>query len=178
MYWNCLTHLPRWMALALAIFSLALVKSASAQNAAFEVGLGKANDSIDVYRLAWHKSWSRQWFVSDSGELTGFHAVSLNRWQGSGDAVNAIAYSPVFVYRINTAPVTYLKFGIGVAWISDTRILTRNLGSHFQFEDQLGIGWQMGIHDLSLAYMHYSNAGFKHPNDGIDMVLLSYAIRL
>lgn len=157
---------------------LVIAKSAVADSAALAFSLGKANDGINVYRVAWHKSWSGRWFVSDNGELTGFHAISLNRWQGGGDAINAIAYSPVFVYRANTAPITYLKFGVGAAWLSDTRIQSRNLGSHFQFEDQLGLGWQWGRHDLSLAYMHYSNAGFTHPNDGIDSIVLAYAIRL
>ena len=145
---------------------------------AIEFTLGQASDDIDVYRLAWRRPWSNRWFVSATGELTGFHTISLNRWQADGDSLDAIAYSPVFVYRFNQTSLPYLKLGLGAAYLSDTTIKNRNLSSYFQFEDQLGVGWQWGIHDLSLVYRHYSNAGFSHPNQGIDMVMIAYAIQI
>ena len=145
---------------------------------AVEVAAGKASDGIDVVRLALHQSWSRRWLASSSGELTGYHAVSLNRWVDEGEAINAWAYSPVFVYQFRDAPVSYVKFGVGVAYLSDTQIKGRDLSSYFQFEDQLGIGWKWQEHDISLAYFHYSNAGIEEPNRGIDMVLLLYAFQL
>lgn len=172
-----LMQMRKAVVLGLGMCCMLVANMAAADNAALELTLGRANDGIDVYRLAWHKSWSRHWFVSDSGELTGYHALSLNRWQGPDEGVNVVAYSPVFVYRLNTAPVTYLKFGVGAAWLSASTIQTRHLGSHLQFEDQLGVGWQWGLHDLSLGYLHYSNAGFSHPNDGMDIVAFSYARR-
>lgn len=143
-----------------------------------EFAVGKASDEIVMYRVAWRKPWTRRWLVSDTGELTGFHTVSMNHWQGHNDSIDVIAYSPVFVYHFRHAPVNYVKIGVGVAWLSDTMIQSRKLGSYFQFEDQLGVGWQWNVHNLGLVYMHYSNAGFSHPNQGIDMIVLSYARRI
>jgi lipid A 3-O-deacylase len=143
-----------------------------------EVTLGKASDDIDIVRLAWRKSWSSRWLHSSIGELTGFHAVSFNRWQGRDGALNVIAYSPVFVYRLRAAPLSYVKLGIGLAYLSDTVIQMRDMSSHFQFEDQIGMGWAWSEHDVSLVYMHYSNAGLRHPNDGIDVLVLSFARRI
>lgn len=142
------------------------------------VAAGKASQGIDVLRLAWQHQWSIRWLVSDNGELSGFHAVSANRWQHEEESINSVAYSPVFVYRFKNAFVSYVKFGLGAAWLSDTRIKGRQLSTHFQFENQLGIGWQWKKHDLGLIYMHYSNAGIEKPNHGIDMLLLSYTRRL
>jgi len=159
---------------SIALITLVLSSTAVA-NDSVEVTLGKATDQVDVLRIAWRKSWTRTWLVSNVGELSGRHVVSVNHWQGRNDSLNALAYSPVFVYRFYNAPVSYVKFGVGAAWLSDTRIQTRDLSSYYQFEDQIGLGWQRGVHDLSLVYMHYSNAGFSKPNDGIDMVVLSYA---
>jgi lipid A 3-O-deacylase len=165
------------IAFCLSLYCGAFATTVAAEDA-IEFTLGKASDQVDVLRVAWRKSWSSRWFVSATGELTGFHAFSINHWQGDDDSLAVIAYSPVFVYDFNKAPVSYVKLGVGAAWLSDTTIQTRNLSSYFQFEDQLGMGWRWGVHDLSLVYMHYSNAGFVHPNDGIDMVVLAYARRI
>ena len=161
----------------LTVFLAASVSSVVADDHV-ELTIGKANDGIDVYRVALRKSWVNQWLVSETGKLSGFHTFSFNHWHGGGDSLNAIAYSPVFVYRFNDAFISYLKLGVGVAYLSDTTIRNRNLSSHFQFEDQLGVGWEWDVHDLSLVYMHYSNAGIKDPNQGIDMVVLSYTRRI
>ena len=139
---------------------------------------GKASQGINVLRVAWQRQWSQHWLVSDSGELSAMHALSINRWSTGADSITAFAYSPVFIYHLHTAPLDYVKLGIGGAYLSDTQIKGRNLSSYFQFEDQVGVGWQWRKHDLSLVYMHYSNAGIKKPNQGIDMFLLSYAWRL
>lgn len=161
----------------LAIFFIVIATTAAAEDAV-EVSLGKASDQVDVFRLAWHKAWSNRWLVTAAGEISGFHTISLNHWQGRDGSLDAIAYSPVFVYRFRRQIYPYVKFGIGGAWLSDTSIATRNLGSHLQFEDQLGLGWKWGRSDLSLVYMHYSNGGFAHPNRGVDMLVLSYARRI
>ena len=161
----------------LAFFVVAPVTTVVA-NDVVELTFGKASDGVDVFRVAWRKPWLNQWLVSETGELTGFHSFSFNHWNGEEDSLHTIAYSPVFVYRFNDAAVSYVKFGVGVAYISDTTINNRNLSSHFQFEDQLGVGWEWDVHDLSLVYMHYSNAGIEDPNEGIDMVVLSYARRI
>ncbi len=144
----------------------------------FTVAAGKASQGIDVLRLAWQHHWSARWLVSESGELSGFHALSANRWQHEEESINSVAYSPVFVYRLKNASVSYIKFGLGAAYLSDTRIKNRQLSTHFQFENQLGIGWQWKKHDLGLMFMHYSNAGIEKPNHGIDMLLLSYTYRM
>lgn len=161
------------------LFFLSAISVASvAADDSVELTFGKASDGIDVYRVAWRKPWLSRWLVSEAGEFTGFHVVSFNHWEAGDDSLNAIAYSPVFVYRFNAAPISYVKFGIGGAYLSDTSIKNRNLSSYYQFEDQIGAGWTWDVHDLSLVYMHYSNGGIEDPNHGINMIVLSYARHL
>jgi lipid A 3-O-deacylase len=148
--------------------------TASVAQDRIELAIGTASQGIGVLRLAWQHPWSSRWLVSSEGEMSGYHALSYNRWAEAGESIDAVAYSPVFVYRFHAAAVSYLKFGIGAAYLSDTQIQGRGLSTHFQFEDQLGIGWQWDRHELGLVYMHYSNAGIEKPNQGIDMILLSY----
>ncbi|MFQ6003800.1 MAG: acyloxyacyl hydrolase, partial [Candidatus Zixiibacteriota bacterium] len=88
--------------------------------------------------------------------------------------------SPVFIYGV-AGPInnifSYLEAGIGISYLSEKRIKGRDLSSHFQFEDRIGIGAKIGKqkrHDLNFRYMHYSNAGIKQPNDGIDIFIFSY----
>jgi lipid A 3-O-deacylase len=104
----------------------------------------------------------------------------LGYWRDSPDSIFALGISPVFVYEFTpwaSGHQFYIDGGIGVALLSDTRIGTRDLGSTFQFEDQIGVGVRLGQnrqHDLNVRYLHYSNGGFSDPNDGIDILLLSY----
>jgi len=115
---------------------------------------------------------------SDAGHVTGFWEGSLSLWTADR-TILAVALSPVFVYEFtpeNRDVVPYAAIGIGVSGISGTRLVGRDLSSHFQFEDRVGFGLRFGrtlAHDVNLRYMHYSNGGMVEPNHGIDIVMLS-----
>ena len=141
----------------------------------FAIATGKANSDLNVLRVAARKTWSSQWFASSMGVLSGFHSFSVNHWWDNTNSISAVAYSPVFAYQFRDTFISYAVLGVGVSYFSDSQVKDRDLGSRFQFEDRLGVGWQWASHDLSLVYMHYSNAGIEAPNEGLDMLLLSYA---
>jgi len=137
--------------------------------------MGPANSDLFVARVALRETWSSQWFESSVGALGAFNSFSANHWWDSADSISAVAYSPVFIYRFKNAYLPYVLAGIGISYFSDSHIKDRDLGSRFQFEDRLGIGWQWDANELTLMYMHYSNAGIEPPNEGLDMILLSFA---
>jgi lipid A 3-O-deacylase len=145
------------------------------------VGIGKSKDSIEIYRLGLQRQFGSKWFESKLGYFSGYHEVSLNYWEHKGESIKGIAYSPVFIYGfagLSNDIFPYLEAGIGVSYLSEKKIKGRDLSSHFQFEDRIGIGAKIGEqkrHDLSFRYMHYSNASIKQPNDGIDIFIFSYA---
>ncbi len=144
------------------------------------LGIGKSRDSINIYHLGFQKQFGHSWLKSEVGSLSGYHDVSLNYWEYDDESIQQAAYSPVFAYELTafgTGILPYLEGGIGVSYISEKMIKGRNMSSHFQFEDRIGVGLRLGKkrkHDLNFGYLHYSNAGIKQPNDGIDIFILSY----
>ena len=137
------------------------------------LGYGQGQDSVDIYRLGLLRQWQVRWLESDIGYVTGYFELSVNQWDGKGDAVTGVALSPVFQYMFKTRSVwhPYIEAGAGPAYIDDFRINNRDLSTHFQFEDRIGLGVRGYNLDLNFRYMHYSNASIKSPNDGIDILI-------
>jgi lipid A 3-O-deacylase len=144
------------------------------------LGLGKSRDSINISRLGFQRQFGASWLKSKIGHLSGYHEFSLGHWEYESESVTQIAYSPVFFFQFagpGKSVLAYLEGGIGVGYLSEKTIKDRDLSSHFQFEDRIGAGVKIGgqhEHDLNFRYMHYSNAGIKQPNEGIDIFIFSY----
>lgn len=141
-------------------------------------GVGQSSDSIDIYRAGLLKQWNVRWLENKTGYLNGYFELSYNRWEDGGEDVNAVAFSPVFQYVFKMTNATwspYIEAGIGVACLDDYSINDRNLSSNLQFEDRFGAGIRIKNLDISFRYMHYSNADFKKPNDGIDILIATLA---
>ncbi len=154
--------------------------SAGADGYGLSFGYGQSNDDIDIYRIGVKKEFSSRWFESGAGYVSGFFELSYNRWDDGDDEINGLAFTPVFAYYFGKESDfirPYISGGIGLALLDDYRIHNRNLSSHYQFEDRIGIGTRIGIFDVNFSYFHYSNAGLKSPNDGIDIWLFTGAIR-
>ncbi|MGB7061423.1 MAG: acyloxyacyl hydrolase [Candidatus Zixiibacteriota bacterium] len=156
----------------------------STQSQAFDgisLGMGTARGSIDIFHVGFQKQFGKSWFESRVGCLSGYHEMSLNSLEHREESIRQIAYSPVFTYSFAgpTEIVSpYIEGGIGISLLSDKMISGRDLSTYFQFEDRIGVGLRIGrthIHDLNVRYMHYSNASIKQPNDGIDMLMISYS---
>ncbi|MDO8696175.1 MAG: acyloxyacyl hydrolase, partial [Pseudomonas sp.] len=90
---------------------------------------------------------------------------------------NSLSLTPVIVYEFAGETIKpYVEAGIGVALFSDTEVEDQHLGSSFQFEDRLGVGLRFNGQEIGLRAMHYSNAGFSSPNDGVENYSLHYAL--
>lgn len=80
----------------------------------------------------------------------------------------------MFVYEFaGPGARPFIEAGVGVALFSATDVGHRNMSSAFHFEDRLGAGLRLvdGTR-LGVRAIHYSNAGLKMPNEGIE----SYAL--
>jgi lipid A 3-O-deacylase len=164
-------------------FVLLLVLFSNTESHALErisLGVGKSKESVKVCRLGLQRLFGSRWVESKTGYFSGYHELSLNYWEHEDESITGVAYSPVFTYGVagldNMFP--YLEAGIGISYLSEKTIDGRDLSSQFQFEDRIGIGTRIGkqrAHDLSLRYMHYSNAGIKQPNEGIEIFILLYS---
>ncbi|MGB3094108.1 MAG: acyloxyacyl hydrolase [Candidatus Zixiibacteriota bacterium] len=169
---------------ARSVFLFLFLLLISTQSQAFDgisLGMGTARGSIEIFHVGFQKQFGQSWFESRVGCLSGYHEISLNSLEHREESIRQIAYSPVFTYSFAgpTEIVSpYIEGGIGISFLSDKMIAGRDLSTYFQFEDRIGVGFRIGrthIHDLNIRYMHYSNASIKQPNDGIDMLMVSYS---
>jgi len=159
-----------------ALAALSLGVAVPAQAADVTVAIGQTGDSTMAYRLGTQFDFGTSWLESDTGRLTGYWDAGYTYWQGDDTASNhSISFAPVFVYEFAGQSVRpYVEAGIGVALFSSTELEDNDLGSSFQFEDRLGFGLRFAGQEVGLRAIHYSNAGIKQPNDGVEVYSLHY----
>lgn|SRR5690606_18670495 len=120
------------------------------------------------------------------GDANMYIEASTNFWQygqPSQYQTNvALAVSPVLKKQFANwygKPV-FWEFGIGVSMLTKREFAGKDLGSHFQFEDRLGLLFgldQKNSKMLAVRYMHYSNAGLSSRNPGMDFLNIAYSWR-
>jgi hypothetical protein len=108
--------------------------------------------------------------------------MSANFWrfgpENDTDQNVVLTVSPVLTFSLGKVFENELlaEFGIGVSLLDDTTFAGKNVSTHYQFEDRLGLIYRLSHEDsISLRYLHYSNAGFKKPNPGLDFIALGYS---
>ena len=164
-------------ALAAVILAFSVQQAAAVELTA---AVGRTEKSTSTLRIGLQKSFQSRWLQSDVGALTGYWDGGYTYWEGDKKSNNhSLSVSPVFVYEFNGERVKpYVEAGIGVAAFRHTRIENRNLSTSLQFEDRLGVGLRLRNQTLGLRAVHYSNAGLKKPNDGIEMYSMHYSLAL
>jgi len=151
----------------------------SAHAADINGALGTTGQNGFTGRIGLGFDWNKRWLQNGSGHLTGYWDAGLTHWDAGKQASSrtALSFAPVFVYEFNSAGsvVPFIESGIGVALFSGTRVGDKTQGSSFNFEDRLGVGLRFANQDrVGLRVIHYSNAGIKEPNDGIESYSLFY----
>ncbi|MGE8495867.1 MAG: acyloxyacyl hydrolase [Pseudomonas sp.] len=161
---------------ALAALIAGQVGTAQAADVTFSIG--QSGDSTMVYRIGTQFDFGTSWFQSDVGRLTGYWDAGYTFWEGDDTASNhSISFAPVFVYEFAGQTVKpYIEAGIGVAAFSSTELEDNDLGSSFQFEDRIGAGLRFAGQEVGIRAIHYSNAGIKKPNDGVEAYSLHYRL--
>lgn len=166
----------------LAAIAAALVGQSTLTHAAgVEFSVGQTGQSTQTYRLGMRFDWDKSWLQSDVGRLTGYWDGAYTYWDGDKrSSNNSLSFSPVFVYEFSGEKVKpYIEAGIGVAVFSNTQVEDNKLGSAFNFEDRIGFGLRFaGGHEVGIRASHYSNAGIKEPNDGVESYALHYTMPL
>ena len=162
--------------LSLAAAAALALGSLSAQAVDFTAAIGQSGDSNMVYRLGAQWNWDTSWWQSSVGRLTGYWDAGYTYWDGDETSGNhSLSFSPVFVYEFAGESVQpYIEAGIGVAAFTSTELEDNDLGSSFQFEDRIGAGLRFSGQEIGIRALHYSNAGIKQPNDGVEAYTLHY----
>ncbi len=145
--------------------------------------VGQTSESEMVYRLGMQFDFGRSLWQSDSGNvrIEGYWDAGLTRWDG--DDITSVSIMPVFQLQFGqgAGPIPFVEAGIGAALFSETEFekADRDLGSAFQFEDVIGAGLRFNSgSQAGIRAYHYSNAGIKDPNQGINKVALYYRMAI
>ena len=144
------------------------------------VGYGTSSEHFDIYRLSIKKDLNKYFFEKKYKYLPKYYETSLGYWKGQNSSnLYSVSFTPVFRYIFvkyyDVKP--YLEAGIGGTYITKTKIEQENFGTHFQFENIIGIGFKLYDFDISYRYMHYSNAGIDKHNSGADVNVISISYR-
>lgn len=136
------------------------------------IGYGEGNSEVESWRLAVVKDLHSDWLHNWSPHLDAYVDASINHWQYGDDNQQVYAISPVLTWSWNRAGSwqPFVEIGIGAAYVSDTQVEHRDLTTHFQFEDRLGVGVRRADYEFSLRAIHYSNGGIKSPNSGLSLL--------
>ncbi len=174
-----LSKLVRVLTLSLILAPTSLM--ADKTDWSYSVDYIRGEGDVEGIKLAvqYHTDYLKKF--SEYAEL--YVESSINFWEygrtNERDTNFVLAMSPVILHPIGEVASRniYVEFGIGISLLSDTQFAGKDVGSHYQFEDRLGLVMKLGKKQrdrLALRYFHYSNAGLSDPNPGLDFISLSY----
>lgn len=121
---------------------------------------------------AWwsHESTNEWGRLELTGELGAWYWEAQN---GDPDSMWQASATPMLRWWPNE--FFYTEIGVGLTVLSRTHFADKDLGTAFQFGNHIGVGALIGEnHRIGLRYSHFSNAGIKEPNPGLDLIELSY----
>lgn len=145
--------------------------------------LNADSSNADFFQVAVRDSFNGRWLESSTGALTTYWEASLSRWNPDSreNWVGALGLAARYEFNAEGAGAPYVEYGLGGAYLSDLDVAqNRRLGSNFQFAHRFEVGYRFGSareNELGVGYWHYSNAGIKHPNPGMDFVSVRYTRR-
>jgi len=153
------------------------------QSIAADVLIGE--DDVSGLRLSYRPLVHQVKNIPYFDTLDVYWELSINFWEYGDNNQHQTNYvlalspvvSKVFYQVADKYPLSW-EFGIGVSLVDDTRFAGKDIGSHYQFEDRLGLSLSFG-EDLrqmaSIRYMHYSNGGLNSKNPGMDFLNMAYS---
>ena len=167
--------------LILMVTSLPLFAQ-SPDSASLEYGAGK---DAQLMRAGAQWNWERQWLPSKTGHLGGYWDLTVANWHqsryqdqpGVSRDITDVGLTPVFRYQVNGKTGLFGEAGIGVHRLST---LYDNgghqLATKFQFGDHLAVGYRFeNAWEAAVKLQHFSNGGIKHPNGGVNYLVLRLA---
>ncbi|WP_086933216.1 acyloxyacyl hydrolase [Agarilytica rhodophyticola] len=142
------------------------------------------SDDITGLRLTYRPIVNHVPFAKWIGKASIYWEGSISFWEYGAENSHqtnfALSLSPVIVKRLSREGVRhpiFIEGGIGASLVHDRKFAGKDIGSHYQFEDRLGV--IIGLdkersRELSIRYMHYSNGGLDSKNPGLDFLSVSY----
>jgi len=149
-----------------------------------KVGGGDSHAAMAGTGLRWDWDFER---MRRKSELTAHTELMLNGWRAekpdrSGDRFySQVVLLPSIRMRMarGASPV-FLEFGIGLSWMNrKLETPDRQFSTQWNFYDVLGLGYTIGgpqgKNEIDVRLVHFSNAGIKNPNPGLNFLQLRYS---
>lgn len=137
-----------------------------------------AGEHYQLAELAWESPsvWTHRFDGGSRLDLVGELGAAYWRADGSREPGNVWQFSAIPFLRWTWSDRYYLEAGIGATVFSRTTFADKTISTAFQFGDHIGVGMHVSKSSrLSLRYSHFSNAGIKRPNPGLDILQLTYS---
>jgi lipid A 3-O-deacylase len=175
-----------WKAIAFLLFILFTLRIQAAPlnmtGTTFTFGYWDEDTDRTGVRVAPRWDWGVHWLPNWPIQLTGYWEVGAwfvaNNKTRTGQNSHLYIFSGSPILQIWLGPydmlrnAVFFEIGVGPAYLTENSLGDANLGSHWQFEDKFGVGFNLGTErpaQFIYRYYHYSNAGFKEPNRGLDL---------
>ncbi|NML61356.1 acyloxyacyl hydrolase [Massilia sp. RP-1-19] len=177
-----LVHISLATLVAAIVSSPATASDTMFDSASLEFG---TTSKARMVRLGAQSQWDKRWFVSNGTHLSGYWDLSLAQWRGTAyrnvpgenQNITNLGFTPVFRFQADNKLGWYAEGGIGLNLLSKRYDNDGSeLSTHFQFGDHVGAGYVFANRwDLGLKVQHFSNGGYKKPNDGVNFLVLKAA---
>jgi lipid A 3-O-deacylase len=142
-------------------------------------------------RIGTQWAWKSRWWESNGTHIGGYWDLTLAEWHGTRfrhqpgatpgatQNITDVGITPVFRLQRNSGTGPYIEAGVGAHLLSDQYNNNgRRLSGNFQFGDHVGVGYIFANRvDIGVKIQHFSNAGIRKPNDGVNFAVarVSYA---
>lgn len=168
---------------ACAALVLSPILAHAVDSGSVEFGTGNRTQMI---RVGLQSDWSDQWWAGNGSHLGGYWNYDLAQWRGNRyqnipdqtQNITDIGITPVFRYQMDGRVGPFFEAAIGAHILSDLYDNNgRKLSTRFEFGDHLAVGYQAADWAGTLKIQHFSNGGIKHPNYGVNWVVLGVSKR-
>ncbi|HSX20436.1 MAG TPA: acyloxyacyl hydrolase [Gammaproteobacteria bacterium] len=178
--------MKRNLCVILCCFMLCYVNTAYATRSGVSIGAGQGTKHVRGYRFGMTRSWANDGVTPNKRKLTGYWELGFTQIHNpveydfpTNNNLEATSGSMVLRIPVKCLLQFYFDAGIGVAYLTNEEISTRDLGTRWLFEDRLGVGILFGPryqYELGYRLIHFSNGYLAQVNQGINlhMVMLGY----
>jgi len=167
---------------ALLVAQAAAAADGYLDGASFEIATG---NKTQIARFGVQRGFEHRWFESNGTQLSGYWDFTIAAWRENAyrnqPGVTAhlwdIGVTPVFRFENANHKGWYGEGAIGAHLMSHLYNNDDNrLSTAFEFGDHIGAGYVFdGGTEIGMKIQHYSNGGIKHPNSGVNTLVLKIA---
>ncbi len=159
-----------------------LLSSTAYARSGVSVGYGRGTKQVQAYRLNAMRSWSNDNVTPNRRRISGYWELGLTQMHNpveysfpTNNNLEATSGSAVLRIPFSLGLNWYADIGVGLAYLTNEQISTRNLGTRWLFEDRLGLGILLGPrcqYEIGYRFVHFSNAYLAPVNQSINLHLL------